>query len=58
MPVDRIVAEDGASIVVRSIGAGPGVVILHGGGVTERDYHRLAKALSDRFSVHLYWVVA
>jgi hypothetical protein len=30
MPVDRIVAEDGASIVVRSIGAGPGVVILHG----------------------------
>ena len=28
MPVDRIVAEDGASIVVCSIGAGPGVVIL------------------------------
>ena len=40
--------------MVRSIGDGPGVVILHGGGVAEREYHRLAQALSDRFSVHLY----
>jgi pimeloyl-ACP methyl ester carboxylesterase len=54
MRVDRVTSADGASIVVRSIGQGPGVVILHGGGLAERDYHRLAAALSDRFSVHLY----
>lgn len=54
MQVDRITSADGAGIVVRSIGAGPGIVILHGGGVAEREYHRLAEALADRFSVHLY----
>src|SRR6476619_6454727 len=54
MQLDRITSGDGAPIVVRSIGEGPGVVILHGGGVTERDYHRFAQALSNRFSVHLY----
>jgi len=54
MQLDRITSADGATIAVRSIGDGPGVVILHGGGVAERDYHRLAKALSSRFSVHLY----
>jgi pimeloyl-ACP methyl ester carboxylesterase len=54
MRVDRITSGDGASIVVRSIGTGPGIVLLHGGGVMERDYHRLARALSDRFAVHLY----
>ena len=54
MQLDRITSGDGAPIVVRSIGDGPGVVILHGGGVTERDYHRFAQALSNQFSVHLY----
>ncbi|GAA3226998.1 alpha/beta fold hydrolase [Dactylosporangium siamense] len=41
-------------IPVYSTGTGPGIVILHGGGVAVRDYQRLAKALSDRFTVHLY----
>jgi pimeloyl-ACP methyl ester carboxylesterase len=54
MQVDRIMSHDGPGIVVRSVGTGPGIVILHGGGVTEREYHRLARALSDRFTVHLY----
>ena len=54
MQLDRITSGDGATIVVRSIGDGPGVVILHGGGVAEREYHRLAQALSRSFSVHLY----
>jgi pimeloyl-ACP methyl ester carboxylesterase len=54
MRVDRVTSADGASVVVRSIGQGPGVVILHGGGLAERDYHRLAATLADRFSVHLY----
>jgi pimeloyl-ACP methyl ester carboxylesterase len=54
MRVDKATSADGATLVVRSIGDGPGIVILHGGGLAERDYHRLAVALSDRFSVHLY----
>jgi pimeloyl-ACP methyl ester carboxylesterase len=54
MQVDTITSEYGNSIVVRSLGTGPGIVILHGGGVSERDYHRLARALSGRFTVHLY----
>src|SRR5262245_1453299 len=54
MRVDRITSADGAGITVYSVGTGPGIVILHGGGVSERDYHRLAGAWSDRFTVHLY----
>src|SRR6266536_5582802 len=54
MRVDRVTSRDGAGIAVYSVGSGPGIVILHGGGVSERDYHRLAHAWSDRFTVHLY----
>ncbi|MEV4508418.1 alpha/beta fold hydrolase [Dactylosporangium sp. NPDC049525] len=54
MRIDEITSGDGASIPVYSTGAGPGIVILHGGGVSHRDYQRLATALSDRFTVHLY----
>jgi pimeloyl-ACP methyl ester carboxylesterase len=54
MRVDRVTSRDGAGITVYSVGSGPGIVILHGGGVTERDYHRLAHAWSDRFTVYLY----
>jgi pimeloyl-ACP methyl ester carboxylesterase len=44
--------EDG--VVVHSIGEGPGLVVVHGGGVTIDPYRRLARRLSDRFTVHLY----
>ena len=50
----RITSADGATIVLRSIGEGPGVVILHGGGVAERDYHRLARHCRTSSAVHLY----
>lgn len=39
---------------IESTGHGPGLVILHGGGVQLGLYRRLARALSDRFTVHLY----
>jgi pimeloyl-ACP methyl ester carboxylesterase len=52
--VDRVRSADGATVVLRTVGSGPGIVVLHGGGVQESDYHRLARALSDRFTVHLY----
>ncbi|GAB3850780.1 alpha/beta fold hydrolase [Dactylosporangium cerinum] len=54
MRVDKVTSGDGANIPVYSTGAGPGIVILHGGGAAVRDYQRLAAALSDRFTVHLY----
>lgn len=34
-------APDGARIEVRSAGAGPGLVLLHGGSVNSGDYGRL-----------------
>ncbi|WP_395104269.1 alpha/beta fold hydrolase [Actinomadura sp. SCN-SB] len=50
----RITARDGADITVRTSGSGPGIVVVHGGGVTVDVYRRLATALSSRFTVHLY----
>jgi pimeloyl-ACP methyl ester carboxylesterase len=50
----RIAAPDGAGIVVHSVGSGPGIVVVHGGGVTIGIYRRLADRLAGRFAVHLY----
>jgi pimeloyl-ACP methyl ester carboxylesterase len=52
--MERITAPDGAPIVLHSTGIGPGIVVVHGGGVTIGIYRRLATKLSDRFTVHLY----
>lgn len=52
--MERITAPDGAHIVLHSTGAGPGLVVVHGGGVTIREYRRLSARLADRFTVHLY----
>jgi pimeloyl-ACP methyl ester carboxylesterase len=52
--VESIVGSDGVQITVHSVGSGPGLVVLHGAGVTVRDYRRLADRLSARFTVHLF----
>ncbi|MFB9237834.1 alpha/beta fold hydrolase [Plantactinospora siamensis] len=52
--MERITSSDGAPIVVHSTGQGPGIVLVHGGGVTIDAYRRLAATLADRFTVHLY----
>ena len=52
--VQRVPTADGAEIVLHSTGAGPGVILVHGGGVTIETYRRLALRLADRFTVHLY----
>ncbi|MEV6928174.1 alpha/beta hydrolase [Dactylosporangium sp. NPDC051485] len=52
--VERIPAPDGATIALHTFGAGPGIVVVHGGGVTIDIYKRLAGRLADRFAVHLY----
>ena len=52
--MERITARDGAQLVLHSTGAGPGIVLVHGGGITIDTYRRLAAALAPRFTVHLY----
>ncbi|WIN00509.1 alpha/beta hydrolase [Actinoplanes oblitus] len=52
--IQRVPAADGAEIVLHSTGAGPGLVVVHGGGVTIEMYRRTARRLADRFTVHLY----
>ena len=52
--MERIAAPDGGHVVLHSSGRGPGIVVVHGGGVTIDVYRRLAAALADRFTVHLY----
>ncbi|MBA9004734.1 alpha/beta fold hydrolase [Thermomonospora cellulosilytica] len=52
--MERITARDGARIALHSTGTGPGIVVVHGGGVTIDVYRRLAAALAGRFTVHLY----
>jgi pimeloyl-ACP methyl ester carboxylesterase len=47
-------APDGATLVVRTSGQGPGVVVVHGGGVTTAVYRRLADRLGEACTVHLY----
>ncbi|MDQ0734473.1 alpha/beta fold hydrolase [Arthrobacter agilis] len=44
----------GAQVPVVTLGAGAGVVLLHGGGTSATEYMRLATRLSRRFTVHLY----
>ncbi|SCG35738.1 alpha/beta fold hydrolase [Micromonospora humi] len=52
--MERITAPDGAGIVLHTTGTGPGLVVVHGGGVTIREYRRLVARLADRFTVHIY----
>jgi pimeloyl-ACP methyl ester carboxylesterase len=54
MGENRITTRDGTGIALHSSGTGPGIVVVHGGGVTIEEYRRLAAALADRFTVHLY----
>ncbi|GAA1875862.1 alpha/beta fold hydrolase [Asanoa iriomotensis] len=52
--MELVMARDGVPIAVHSTGTGPGIVVVHGGGVTIDVYQRFAAALADRFTVHLY----
>ena len=49
-----VVSADGTRIDVATLGSGPGVVILHGAGITVGQYKHLAARLSREFSVHAY----
>lgn len=46
--------SDGGSLEMVSVGVGPGVVVVHGGGVDAAVYRRLAERLAGTFTVHVY----
>ena len=45
---------DGGLLEMVSVGSGPGVTLMHGGGIDASVYRRLAARLSSSFTVHIY----
>jgi pimeloyl-ACP methyl ester carboxylesterase len=54
MTASRTTTAEGCALEIRTVGDGPGVVVVHGSAVSAKDYERFAAALADRFTVHLY----
>lgn len=52
--VTKVTSTDGATVTIHTQGSGPGVVVLHGAGVTAKDYQRLANRWAPRLTVHRY----
>jgi pimeloyl-ACP methyl ester carboxylesterase len=51
--VTRIPSADGTMIGYRSVGHGPGLIVVHGALESGADYMDLATAVADTFTVHL-----
>jgi pimeloyl-ACP methyl ester carboxylesterase len=49
----QVISADGTRIGYRQLGSGPGLLILHGGALSGRNYRRLAAQLADGFTVYL-----
>ena len=54
MGKSSVAAIDGTQLTVETVGTGPGLVLLHGGGVVSADYRRLVNGLAGRCTVHTY----
>jgi len=50
---DAVTSKDGTTIGYRRLGAGPGLVVLHGAMESSRSHLQLAEALADTFTVYL-----
>jgi pimeloyl-ACP methyl ester carboxylesterase len=50
---DAVTSKDGTTIGYRQMGSGPGVIILHGGGLASQHFMTLGTALSDMFTVYI-----
>jgi len=48
-----VTSKDGTTIGYRQMGAGPGIILLHGGASASQSYMRLGTALSDVFTVYI-----
>jgi len=47
------ISKDGTTVRYRKIGAGSGVILLHGGANASQNYMRLGKALSDVLTAYI-----
>ena len=54
MVENQVITRDGIDITIQSIGSGPGLVVVVGGGVTSKLYRKFATALAGQSTVHLY----
>jgi pimeloyl-ACP methyl ester carboxylesterase len=50
---DAVISADGTTIGYRRLGAGPGVILLHGGMEASQHLMKLATILSDAFTVYV-----
>ena len=50
---DGVVSKDGTVIGYRTMGRGPGLVLLHGGLKSSQDFTRLGQLMADDFTVYL-----
>lgn len=50
----HIISNDGTKIGYRQIGAGDGLIIVHGTGRISSNYIKLAQALADEFTIYIY----
>ena len=48
-----VISKDGTTIGYRQLGAGPGLVVLHGAMESAQSHLQLAEALADTFTVYL-----
>lgn len=48
-----VASKDGTAIGYRQLGAGPGVILIHGGMKSSQDFMKLAAALRDAFTVYV-----
>jgi pimeloyl-ACP methyl ester carboxylesterase len=51
--VDSVVSSDGTVIGYRQMGAGPGLILVHGGMQLSQNLMKLASALCHRFTVYI-----
>lgn len=50
---ETVVSADGTRINYRTLGHGPGLVLVHGGGQAAQNFMELAASLSTTFTIHI-----
>ena len=50
--IGSVVSRDGTTIGYRRLGAGPGVIMLHGAMESSQSHFELAEALADAYTVY------
>jgi pimeloyl-ACP methyl ester carboxylesterase len=51
--VGHLISNDGTKIGYRQLGNGPGVILVHGGLMASQNFMKLARFLSDEFTVYI-----